>query len=427
MLSPDERQKIIALINREVVPALGCTEPVAVALATAKSKEVLGEFPDRIKVYVSANIYKNGMGVGIPGTGMIGLPISAALGAVCGKSEDGLEIFKTVNNDSIRTAQKMLTEERIDIIVKEGTDKLYVESILTANGSTCRTIISHRHTNILYVEKNGKPVFRGPDVHQAEKKPEDKIRLSVARIYEFADQTPLNELAFILEGAKLNTAISEQGMTGKFGLKTGLTIQNNITRKYIQDDLASHAMSLTAAASDARMGGCTLPVMSNSGSGNQGITTILPVVAVAQKTNAAEEKLIRALILSNLMAIYIKQFIGQLTALCGVLTAATGAACGICYLLGGNLNQISSTINNMAASITGMICDGAKQGCALKVSAGVSSAVYCSLLAMEGISATSTDGIISEDVEQTVRNIGELATKGMIETDQHILNTMISK
>jgi L-cysteine desulfidase len=427
MLAADERGKIIALINREVIPALGCTEPVAVALATAKSREVLGEFPETIQVLVSGNIYKNGMGVGIPGTGMIGLPIAAALGAVCGNSKDGLEVLKYVKDENLETARRMVDEKQIDIKVKEGTDNLYVESICTAKNHTSRTIISHRHTNIIYVEKNGEKIFKGSEDRSAKETPGTKTDLSVAKIYEFADQTPLDEIEFILEGVKLNKAISKEGMTGNYGLKTGTTIQTNITKKYIADDLASHAMSLTADASDARMDGCTLPVMSNSGSGNQGITTILPVVAVAQKTGAGEEKLIRALILSNLMAIYIKQSIGQLTALCGILTAATGASCGVCYLLGGNPEQISGTIRNMAASITGMICDGAKQGCALKVSAGVSSAVYCALLAIEGSYATSTDGIIAEDVEQTVRNIGKLATKGMLETDRYIINTMISK
>ena len=427
MLKADERHKIIALINCEVIPALGCTEPVAVALATARSREVLGDFPETIEVFVSGNIYKNGMGVGIPGTGMIGLPIAAALGAVCGNSKDGLEVLKQVNDKHLEAARRMVDEKQVDISVKDGTDNLYVESICKAKDHTCRTIISHRHTNIIYVEKNGKPVFRGFDAHSDTEKPETKINLSVAKIYEFANQTPLDEIKFILEGVKLNEAISKEGLTGKYGLRTGMTIQKNITRKFIADDLASYAMSLTAAASDARMDGCTLPVMSNSGSGNQGITTILPVVAVAQKTGASDEKLIRALILSNLMAIYIKQSVGQLTALCGILTASTGAACGICYLLGGNLDQIGGTIKNMAASITGMICDGAKQGCSLKVSAGVSSAVYCALLAIEGSYATHTDGIIAEDVDQTVRNIGDLATKGMLETDRHIINTMISK
>jgi len=427
MLDKDERQEIIALINREVIPALGCTEPVAVALATARSREVLGEFPETIKIFVSGNIYKNGMGVVIPGTGMMGLPIAAALGAVCGNSKDGLEVLKQVNDKYLETARRMVDEKRLDIRIKDGTDNLYVESICKAKDRTCRTIISHRHTNIIYVEKNGKAVFHGTETPLTAETPATKINLCVAKVYEFASQAPLNEIKFILEGAKLNEAISKEGLTGKYGLKTGAIIQKNITRKFIADDLASHAMSLTSAASDARMDGCTLPVMSNSGSGNQGITTILPVVAVAQKTDVSEEKLIRALILSNLMAIYIKQFVGQLTALCGVLTASTGAACGICYLLGGNLDQIGGTIKNMAASITGMICDGAKQGCALKVSAGVSSAVYCALLAIEGSFAAHTDGIIAEDVDQTVRNIGELATKGMLETDRHIINTMISK
>jgi L-cysteine desulfidase len=427
MLDTEERQKIIALINREVIPALGCTEPVAVALATARARETLEGNPKKIEVFVSSNICKNGMGVGIPGTGMVGLPIAAALGSVCGNSKDGLEVLKHVNPENLKKARWMVDEKLVEIKIKEGTDKLYIESICKDETNTSRAIISHRHNNIIYVEKNGKAVFHGLETPSSVEESDTKIDLCVAKVYEFASRTPLDEIKFILEGVKLNEAISKEGMTGKYGLKTGATIKTNITKKFIADDLASHAMALTAAASDARMDGCDLPVMSNSGSGNQGITTILPVVAVAQKTGASEEKLIRALILSNLMAIYFKQYIGQLTALCGVLTAATGAACGICYLLGGDLDQISGTIKNMAASITGMICDGAKQGCALKVSAGVSSAVYCALLAMEGSYAANTDGIIDEDVDLTLKNIGELARKGMLETDRHIINTMISK
>ena len=426
-LNADELQEIIAIINREVVPALGCTEPVAVALATARSREALDEFPDNIEVFVSGNVYKNGMGVGIPGTGMIGLHIAAALGAVCGHSKDGLEVLKYVNDENLETARRMVNEKQVDIKIKEGTDNLYIECICKSENHTCRTIISHRHTNIIYVEKNGNAVFRRVESPCEPEKPVLKTNLSVAKVYEFATLAPLDEIEFILEGAKLNEAISKQGMTGEYGLKTGSTILKNIRKKFIADDLASHAMSLAAAASDARMDGCPLPVMSNSGSGNQGITTILPVVAAAQKTGAGDEKLIRALILSNLMAIHIKQFTGQLSALCGILTASIGAACGVCYLLGGNLEQINGAIKNMTASITGMICDGAKQACALKVSAGVSSAVYCALLAIEGSYATSTDGIVAENVEQTLKNIGELATKGMLETDRHIINTMISK
>ncbi len=428
MLEKSVRQAIIKLIHQEVVPALGCTEPVAVALATSKSKEVLDGFPESIKVLVSPNIYKNGMGVGIPGTGMVGLPVAAALGAVCGNSKDELEVLKHVNNDHLLAAQKMVNNHKVEIIVKEGTDKLYIESICQDKNMTSRTIISHRHTNIVFVEKGEQILFRSDErdlnSHPSNKTP---LHLSVQKVYDFALSTPLAEISFILEGAKLNSAISTEGLTGKYGLKTGKTIQNNITRKYVADDLVSHAMSMTAAASDARMDGCTLPVMSNSGSGNQGITTILPVVAVAQKSDTSEEQLIRALILSNLMAIYIKQYIGQLTALCGVLPASTGAACGVCYLLGGSLEHIQGTINNMAASITGMICDGAKQGCALKVSAGVSSAVYCALLALEGSHATDIDGIISDNVDQTIKNIGQLARIGMLETDRHILETIITK
>lgn len=427
MLKKKERDKINRLISREVVPALGCTEPVAAALATARSTEELGRQPDRIDLFVSPNIYKNGMGVGIPGTGMVGLPIAAALGAVCGSAKDNLEVLKYVDKPCVEKASEMIDRGGVNVQVKESHDKLYVESICFSGNHQAKTIISHRHTNIIYVEKDGKTVFRRDTMEPGSSKKEKSNDLSVAKIFEFADETPLEEIDYILKGATLNYAVAREGLTGKYGLKTGLTIQKNITNKYVREDLVSYAMSLTAAASDARMDGCTLPVMSNSGSGNQGITTILPVLAVSQKIEAEEEKLIRALILSNLTAIYIKQFVGQLTALCGILTAATGAACGVCYIMGGNLEQVSATINNMAASITGMICDGAKPGCALKVSAGVSSAVYCALLGLEGISTTETDGIICRDVEKTVRNIGSLAVKGMQETDRHILETLLSK
>lgn len=432
MLDRDERERIVKLIQKEVVPALGCTEPVAVALATAKSREVLDDFPDKIHIRVSGNIYKNGMGVGIPGTGMSGLDIAAALGAVCGNSADGLKVLQHIDTHALKQAKQLLADDRIEISVKPATDNLYVESVVQKQtGASARTIISHRHTHIVLVEKNNSLIYRAATGNESPSEPaEDGPDLSVAKIIEFADQSPVTELEFIMEGAVLNTAISDEGIKGDYGLKTGKTIRQSIKNKRIADDLASHAMSMTAAASDARMDGCTLPVMSNSGSGNQGITTFMPVVAVAEKNGLdirlKPEKLVRALILSNLMAIYIKQFVGQLTALCGVLTASTGAACGICYLLGGRPEQIGWTIKNMAASITGMICDGAKPGCALKVSSGVSSAVYCALLALEGHHADNTDGIISKDVEQTVRNIGELARKGMAQTDQHIIDTLIA-
>ncbi len=427
MITAKQRQEIIDLIKKEVVPALGCTEPVAVALATARATEALGREPDAVEVRVSGNIYKNGMGVGIPGTGMTGLPIAAALGAVCCRSEDGLELFKRVNADTLSRARAMLEQKQIKISVKEGADKLYVESICKKHGHTGRTIISHRHTHIVYVEKDGQVLFETHKQTGQTTADEPAPFLNMAAIYEFADQSPVEEIDFILKGAQLNRAISDEGLTGNYGLKTGFTIQKNIIKNYVREDLVSHAMAVTAAASDARMDGCALPVMSNSGSGNQGITTILPVLAVAEKTGATREKQIRALILSNLAAIYMKRFVGQLTALCGILTASTGAACGICYLLGGTYDQICGTINNMAASITGMICDGAKQGCALKVSSGVSTAVYCAMLSLENSSAGDTDGIISRDVEITIQNIGELARKGMLQTDQHILETLLSK
>ncbi len=239
MSDKEERQKIIDLIQREVVPALGCTEPVAVALATARSREAIGEFPESIEVLVSGNIYKNGMGAGIPGTGMVGLPIAAALGAVCGRSKEGLEVLKSVNAQCLETAKKLVEEKKVVIRVKEGTDQLYVESILKQGPHKSRVIISHRHTHIIYVEKDGETVFHAGERFSHEEMPSAHPFLCVSKVVEFADTAPLDEIRFILEGARLNEAVSDQGMTGNFGLKTGLTIQKNIKRKFIADDLAS--------------------------------------------------------------------------------------------------------------------------------------------------------------------------------------------
>ena len=427
MMNSVERQELVELLNQEVIPALGCTEPVSVALATARSKEELTGIPDKVEVFVSGNIYKNGMGVGIPGTGMTGLPIATALGAICGQSVNGLNILEGISDQELSLAKEMIEEGRISIKVKEDVDNLYVEATCYHGSDQAQTIITHRHTNIIYVKHNDQVVFSQLEATESEQPEEPGVELSLEKIYDFATTAPIEELTFILKGVELNLAISNEGLKGSYGLQTGKTIAKNVERRIIADDIASYATSITSAASDARMDGCTMPVMTNCGSGNQGITTFLPVVAVATKTGVAEEKLIRALILSNLSAIYIKRYVGQLTALCGILISACGAACGITYLLGGELNEVSYAIKNMAGGITGMICDGAKQGCALKVSSGASTAVYTALLAIEGISIKETDGIIDKDVDKTVRNIGLLASKGMLETDRLILETMISK
>ena len=420
-------EQIVEILRQEVVPALGCTEPVACALACARCKEELGgRIPEHIAVWVSGNIYKNGMGVGIPGTGMTGLPIAAALGAVCGKTAYGLEVLKRVSEcDNLLIANKLLDKKIVDIHLKEDApDKLYVEAVCKSGNDTVKTVIIGGHTNIVLVEKNGETLYHKEFTPRSIKK--KGVELSIARIWEFIHQIDESKIEFILEGAEMNKAISDDGLSGAYGLQIGKTLKENIDKGLLVNDFLNYALIRTTAASDARMDGCEKPVMTNSGSGNQGITVYLPVVAAVEHLNYSREQLIRSLALSNLIATHIHSYIGHLSALCAILIAATGSASAITYLMGGTYEQVENTIKTMCSNLTGMVCDGAKQGCALKVYSGVSAAVQAALLSMQGIKVHN-DGIIEEDIEQTIRNIGTIATSGMDQTDQTILNIMCQK
>lgn len=422
-------EKYIDILKKEVVPALGCTEPIAVALAATKAKETLGKDAEKVEVYVSPNIYKNGMGVGIPGTGMIGLDIAAALGVTGGNSEAKLEVLKDVNEEDIENAKKAVDENKVAVKAKEVPNKLYIEAICFNGQETAKVVIKDIHSNIVLVKLNDEIIYERKDCEcdiDADKTSE-KIQLSVEGIHEFAAKVDFKDIEFILEGARLNKAISEEGLSGDYGLKVGKSLADSVKNGFLADDIQNYAMSVTAAASDARMAGCMNSVMSNSGSGNQGITVILPVVAAAEKMKASEEELARALALANLVAIHIKMYLGRLSALCGCVVASAGASCGITYLMGGNLDNVKYAIKNMIGNISGMICDGAKTGCALKVSTGVSAAVQSSILAMKGIEISEKDGIIDKCVEKTIRNIAEIGAKGMVETDKMILDIMVSK
>lgn len=420
-------QQIIDILRMETIPALGCTEPVACALACARCKEELGGVPGHIQVYVSGNIYKNGMGVGIPGTGMTGLPIAAALGAVCGKTEYGLEVLKEVSAcNNLEVAKSLLENQAVEIFLKEDTpDKLYAEAICTRGTDVVKTVIVHGHTNIVLVEKNGKTVFRKDFTPMTSEKSE-RTELSVARIWKFIQEVDESEIEFILEGAEMNKAISEEGLKSEYGLQIGKTLKENIDKGLLEDDFLNNALIRATAASDARMDGCEKPVMTNSGSGNQGITVYLPVVVAAEQFGCSREQLIRALALSNLVAAHIHYYMGHLSALCGILIAGTGSASAITYLMGGNYEQVINTIKTMCSNLTGMMCDGAKQGCALKVYSGVSAAVQAALLSMKGIK-THNDGIIEDDIEKTIRNVGLIGTAGMEQTDKTILTIMCGK
>lgn len=419
-------QQLLCILKEEFVPALGCTEPIACALACAKCAETLGHTPDSIEVLVSGNIFKNGMGAGIPGTGMYGLPIASALGAICGKSEYGLEVLRDVNQDNLPLGKQMLENNSVSIKVKEdATDKLYAEAICKYKDDTAKVVIVHTHTNIISVEKNGKTIFEKEKTKSctgSKKRPE----LSTKRICKFIEEVDFQDIKFLLEGVKMNTEISEDGLKNNYGLQVGKTLKENIESGILGKDLLNLCLLRTTAASDARMDGCPKPVMTNSGSGNQGITVYMPVVAVAEYLKKDEISLAKAIAMSNLMAAHIHKYMGHLSALCGVIISGMGASAGITYLLGGDYDKIVNTIKIMGSNITGMMCDGAKQGCALKVYSAVSAAVQASLCSMKGIICRN-DGIIVDDIEKTIKNIGEIGSEGMAETDKMILDMMKKK
>lgn len=427
MITETERKRIIDLIHQEVVPAIGCTEPIAVALCVAKATETLGTKPERINVLLSANILKNAMGVGIPGTGMIGLPIAIALGALIGKSEYQLEVLKDSTPDVVEEGKRFIEEKRIHISLKENIEeKLYIEVCCEAGEDKAIAVIAGGHTTFIYIERNGEVQFQKQHTASCEKE-EECLELTLRKVYDFALNTPLDEISFILETARLNKAAAERSFEGNYGHGLGKMLRGTYEHKVMGDSVFSHILSYTSGACDARMAGAMIPVMSNSGSGNQGISATLPVLVFAEENDKSEEELIRALMLSHLTVIYIKQSLGRLSALCGCVVAATGSSCGITWLMGGTYDQVAYAVQNMIANLTGMICDGAKPSCALKVTTGVSTAVLSAIMAMENRCVTSVEGIIDEDVDQSIRNLTKIGSKGMNETDKLVLEIMTGK
>ena len=441
-------EKIIALLHREVKPALGCTEPIAVALAVSKAVEIISDncasrCPEgwrltadfRIDVAVSGNILKNGMGVGIPGTGRVGLPVAAALGAVCGDSRRNLEVLADLTDVAVKRALELVEGQKVTISVADTDHLLYVKATVCANGQAqasaevnpqAYAIIEDDHDRIVETCFADRILMSSESAAGLSEADEGEETPSVREILDFANNAPFADIAFILEDRTLNLALAREGLAGDYGMSVGKTIREN-QQEVFGDDFLSFAMGLTAAASDARMAGSTLPAMSNSGSGNQGITASMPVIAYALKYNIDDERLARALILSNLVAIHIKHYLGKLSALCGCVVASTGSSCGIVYLQGGGYDAICAAIKNMAGNITGMVCDGAKVGCAMKVASGVSCAVQSAVLALRGTCIPSTDGIIDDDVEKTIRNVGAIGSAGMKHADRMIMDIMLCK
>ncbi len=426
MLDKQTREQIICLIRKEVVPAMGCTEPMAVALCVAKAVEVLGKRPERITARLSANILKNAMGVGIPGTGMIGLPIAIGLGALIGKSEYQLEVIKDITPEYLEEGKEYIKTTPIDIRLKENIqEKLYIEIDCEADGHCAKTIIAGGHTNFIHVSKDDEVLLNKTLLSAQDS--DESIKLNLRMVYDFAMTTPLDEISFITAARDYNMKAAEESLKANYGHCLGKTIGRPMAHGIFGNSIFSHIISKTALACDARMGGAPIPVMSNSGSGNQGICATNPVVVYALENENTEEELIRALTLSHLTAIYIKQSLGKLSALCGCVVASIGSSCGITYLMGGDYTRVCYSVQNMIANLTGMICDGAKPSCSLKITSGVSTALLSALLSMEGKHVTSAEGIIDDNVDKSIRNLTSHGATRMGVKDNMELHFMSGK
>ena len=423
-------QLLLDLLRSEVVPAIGCTEPIAVALCVARAKERLGCEPDAITVYLSKNVYKNALAVGIPNTGMTGLPIAIALGATVGKSEYMLEVLRDATPEAVAYAQEYMLRVPAQIHINyDAPSILYIHAEVRKGDKTAQATIMDGHTK--FVEGNeAKGERREVKGERLEAKGE---ALSLRRVYDFAMEVDIHDITFLKDGAEMNTAAAETSFADQYGHGLGRLLRaNTLTatpemEKLFGNTLFTKIISYTCGACDARMSGAMVQVMSNSGSGNQGISCSIPVYLYAKENNCSDEQTLRALALSNLTVIYIKQSLGRLSALCGCVVAATGSAAGITYLMGGNYEEITYAIKNMIANISGMICDGAKPGCALKVTSGVATAIFSAYLAMQHSFADSTEGIVEDDIDRTIRNLTRIGHDGMKVTDDLILDIMTHK
>ena len=431
IFTPEERREIIALMNREIIPAIGCTEPIAVALCVAKATETLGTQPEHITARLSANVLKNAMGVGIPGTGMTGLPIAMALGALVGKSEYELEVLKDADEVAVKAGCSLIDEKRIRVDLKEGIEeKLYIEIEVKAGEDKAVAIIAGGHTRFVTITRNDEVLLSAdaPATSEGAAPGEQKDpELTLRKVWDFSMTAPLEELEFITEAKRLNMNAAYESLKGNYGHAIGKLMRSESERNIMGDTLHCQIVGMTTAACDARMAGAMIPVMSNSGSGNQGLTSTVPVVVYAEQTKATHEQTVRALILSHLTVIYIKQSLGRLSALCGCVVAATGSSCGITYLMGGGYEEVTHAVKNMIANLAGMICDGAKPSCAMKCASGVSMAVVSALMAMNNRCVKSVEGIIDDDVDKSIRNLTDIGRDAMTQTDAMILRIMTSK
>ena len=421
------RELYLKTLKKEVVPSEGCTEPIAIAYAASIAAEYLKGEIKEVNIYLSKNVIKNALGVGIPGTGGVGIEIAAALGISIQKSYKKLTILSNFTEDELKKAKEIVDKNIINIKQKNTNKALYIEVELLSETSKSKVIIEDTHTNVTLIECDDE-IIMDNNSEVSEDLEEDYKLFKIADIYNFAKEADFDDIKFILESAKMNEKVSEEGLKGDYGLQVGSKIIQKGNFNLFSNDASNKIIAASAAASDARMDGCAMPIMTTAGSGNQGIACSIPVAQTSRLLDKSEEELARALVLSNLVTIRIKKHMGRLSPLCGAgIAGATGASCGITYLLGGDLKNINYCINNMISDLSGMICDGAKETCALKIATGTNAAIQCANLAINGISATANDGIVAKDVEETIESIETLIQNGFKNVDDTILNIMLEK
>ncbi len=420
-------ENYINILKEQLVPALGCTEPIAIAYAGAKAREVLGEFPQKVVVKCSGNIIKNVKGVTVPNSGGLkGIDTAALLGIIGGKADMKLEVLESVTDEDRAYLRELLQRDICTCDLVPGTDNLYIDITVYFDNHSAQVVISDSHTNIIKIVKDDTVIYDKVNkiAHVENSAPADKSLLNVKDIIEFANTVNIDDIKPILERqVKCNMAIASEGIKNKYEANVG----RNLLALYGEDILPIKARAMASAASEARMSGCSLPVVINSGSGNQGITTCVPLVVYAQYYNIPEEKMYRALAVSNLLAIHQKKYIGNLSAFCGAVSASYACGAAITYMLGGNFNQIASTIINTLGNTCGIICDGAKSSCAAKISSSLDAALLAHTMSMKGDGFKSGEGIVKDDLEKTIRAVGYIGKEGMKSTDIEVLNIMIDK
>lgn len=417
-------QNYLMILKEELIPALGCTEPIALAYATAKAREVLGEFPEHMEIRCSGNIIKNIKGVTVPNSGgMKGIDAAAILGVTGGDATRKLEVLESITAEDIAYTNQLLGEDFCNCFLEEGVENLYIYARVTKGNHSAEVTIVDKHTSIARIVKDGEVIFEDKGENSNAKVHGDKSLLNVKDILKFADEVEIDDVKDVIgRQIQMNKAISDEGLKNRYGAEVGRTLLN-----IYGDDIKVRARARAAAGSDARMNGCSMPVVINSGSGNQGMTCSLPVVEFAESLDLPEEKMYRALVVSNLISIHQKKYIGSLSAYCGAVSAACGAGAAITYLHGGDYQMISKTITNTLANVGGIVCDGAKSSCAAKIASAVEAAIMAHFLGGENHCFQPGDGIVKNDVEDTIRNIGYIGKIGMKSTDITILNLMIDK